>query len=68
MLGERGDEGQSQSIIIIIIIIIIMKQNWNQFLLAVKATAPLQNSKYRNFIRKFNTQLAITVMPVRGLP
>ena len=67
MLGERGDEGQSQSIIIIIIII-IMKQNWNQFLLAVKATAPLQNSKYRNFIRKFNTQtLAITVMPVSGL-
>ena len=49
------------------IIIIIIKQNWNQFLLVVKATA-LKQQISNFFIRTFNAQmLAITFMPVTGL-
>jgi len=49
------------------IIIFILKQNWNQFLLVVKATALKQQISIF-FIRKFNAQtLAITFMAVTGL-
>ena len=41
-------------------------KNWLQFLFIVKAA--ILNSKYQNFIRKFNAQkLAITFISVSGL-
>ena len=61
--GRSSHSGQQQPAIVVVIII---KQNWNQFVLVVEATA--LKDKYQNFIRRFNVQIpSITFMSVGHL-